>query len=859
MAVPTATVDFNQQFIDDVKDPTAATHVGDRAYNDARYLELSGGSMTGALLADYGTDLLPGVAFDGDPNTGMWRQASDSIGFSTGGGERFRIGTGGLNAFVQLSVSSNLTVTDFVYLNDTGTLALSDHNGILQVGPDGSQHLGFDQDAIQSKASSAGTTLNLNPLGGTVATGSDVTVGGRLSVTTDPNSDDDVGDRGYNDTRYINVGEAPTAHTHTHNSTTSIQGGASAQYYHLTSAQHTDLTDAGASALHYHTADRARADHTGTQLHTTISDFDSGVQANTLNSLAVPTGTVDFNQQFIDDVKDPTAATHVGDRAYNDTRYINVGEAPTAHTHTHNSTTSIQGGTTAQYYHLTSTQHTDLTDGNDSTLHKHSFDRARANHTGTQAHTTILDFDAGVQTNRLDQMADPTAALNINSQNLDAVGNIDFGSSVGDKLNLYSNTFGMGIESSTLTYWSGGIHKWGVGGTSAATTTAQMTLSATQMNLQGNLLGGVGDPTDATYVGDRGYNDTRYLQVGGDTATGIVYFTNATDVNLADGTGTAQFGASGAVNIGIDGNEIQCRVGGAANTLYLQNHGGNVQLGYAIQAPAGSAASPNYAFTSDPGNGMYMSGTDNVLRFSTSGTEYMSLSSTSFTVASLQIRGVTGTASAPAFAVTGTDSGMYGDSTQLKFSVGGTEKMRLHDGVTEPIDIWSGGIDMNSNKLTDPLDPTAGTHVGDRDYNDNRYLVKIDQSDKAGNTAVSSTSYADSTIPTLTVSAATDDWLELNVSGHWNNEAIAGRLDGYIADGTDYMSGNGSGGTGHRSWAGGSSLYVPTGGSLWYKVVAANVVGGEVDVKIYIKASSASTKTLLGPVRATLINHGASG
>jgi hypothetical protein len=186
--------------------------------------------------------------------------------------------------------------------------------------------------------------------------------------------------------------------------------------------------------------------------------------------------------------------------------------------------------------------------------------------------------------------------------------------------------------------------------------------------------------------------------------------------------------------------------------------------------------------------------------------------------------------------------------------------LAITTGSADQLTVSTTTVDCEANILTNVADPTAGTHVGDRDYNDARYSAKIeiDQQNKAGNTATSSTSYADTGIPTLTVSAATDDWLELNVSGHWNNEAVAGRLDGYISDGADYMSGNGSGGTGHRSWAGGSSLYVPTGGSLWYKVVAANVVGGEVDVKVYIKASSASTKTLLGPVRATLINHGGS-
>lgn len=64
----------------------------------------------------------------------------------------------------------------------------------------------------------------------------------------------------------------------------------------------------------------------------------------------------------------------------------------------HNSLSGIQGGTSGEYYHLTNSQvtnllsttdKTDLTDGNSSSLHYHTSDRDRANHTGTQAVGTI--------------------------------------------------------------------------------------------------------------------------------------------------------------------------------------------------------------------------------------------------------------------------------------------------------------------------------------------------------------------------------------------------------------------------------------------------------------------------------------
>lgn len=38
----------------------------------------------------------------------------------------------------------------------------------------------------------------------------------------------------------------------------------------------------------------------------------------------------------------------------------------------HNLLQSIQGGSSGEYYHLTATQHTDLTDGGETTLHTHA-------------------------------------------------------------------------------------------------------------------------------------------------------------------------------------------------------------------------------------------------------------------------------------------------------------------------------------------------------------------------------------------------------------------------------------------------------------------------------------------------------
>jgi hypothetical protein len=56
---------------------------------------------------------------------------------------------------------------------------------------------------------------------------------------------------------------------------------AGAEVNNISDANATDLTDGGDSTLHYHASDRDRANHTGTQTASTISDFDTEVSNNT--------------------------------------------------------------------------------------------------------------------------------------------------------------------------------------------------------------------------------------------------------------------------------------------------------------------------------------------------------------------------------------------------------------------------------------------------------------------------------------------------------------------------------------------------------------------------------------------------
>jgi hypothetical protein len=66
------------------------------------------------------------------------------------------------------------------------------------------------------------------------------------------------------------------------------------------------------------TADRSRANHTGTQLAATISDFDTQVRLSRLDQLTAPTGSVNLNSQKIISLLDPTSAQDAATKNYVD-------------------------------------------------------------------------------------------------------------------------------------------------------------------------------------------------------------------------------------------------------------------------------------------------------------------------------------------------------------------------------------------------------------------------------------------------------------------------------------------------------------------------------------------------------------
>jgi hypothetical protein len=62
----------------------------------------------------------------------------------------------------------------------------------------------------------------------------------------------------------------------------------------------------------------ARANHTGTQLAATISDFNTGVRLNSIDQLAIAAGAVNLNSHQINNVTDPTSSQDAATKNYVD-------------------------------------------------------------------------------------------------------------------------------------------------------------------------------------------------------------------------------------------------------------------------------------------------------------------------------------------------------------------------------------------------------------------------------------------------------------------------------------------------------------------------------------------------------------
>jgi hypothetical protein len=91
----------------------------------------------------------------------------------------------------------------------------------------------------------------------------------------------------------------------------------------------TDIADGTITAAKLVSDPYARANHTGTQLASTVSDFDTQVRTSRLDQMAAPTGSVSVNSQKVTSLATPTVDTDAATKLYVDTKVADlVNSAP---------------------------------------------------------------------------------------------------------------------------------------------------------------------------------------------------------------------------------------------------------------------------------------------------------------------------------------------------------------------------------------------------------------------------------------------------------------------------------------------------------------------------------------------------
>jgi hypothetical protein len=283
----------------------------------------------------------------------------------------------------------------------------------------------------------------------------------------------------------------------------------------------------------------------------------------------------------------------------------------------------------------------------------------------------------------------------------------------------------------------------------------------------GSLIGNVGDPTSDDHIGDRGYNDARYLNASGDTLTGDFNIDNAVEIifknNLGADDGTKLYRSSGGA-LWIDHTNALTITSLNDSGIAFRNSGYTTVFSFDISGEQLVISGNRVLTVADEGSG---NGLDADTLDGQEGSYY--LPAASYTAADVlaKLLTVDGSGSGlDADLLDGLNSGVFvrrdNDSTivsDITLFFGGNAEgavsiehvaaqnatyFRPYDGGAYDTGkefffdaddgTWAfddqlnigGALNVTGNVtlsgfLSSPTDPTLGSHVGDRDYNDTRY------------------------------------------------------------------------------------------------------------------------------------------
>jgi hypothetical protein len=184
-------------------------------------------------------------------------------------------------------------------------------------------------------------------------------------------------------------------------------------------------------------------------------------------------------------------------------------------------------------------------------------------------------------------------------------------------------------------------------------------------------------PTD--YGGGAGVlflADAAVDPIGAPGSAGGILYVSGTDLVYLNAAGVTvtltSAGGSDVLGPSSSTDEEVAKYADATGDIITNS--GVVYSGAQLRVGDGTAAVPAYAFTSDPGTGMYLSGPNYV--FGAAGTPAMTLSAASTTLG-VPLTSIDGSAGAPALSFTSNGtSGLYGDGAAVGLSSGGVGGVR---------------------------------------------------------------------------------------------------------------------------------------------------------------------------------------
>ena len=495
-----------------------------------------------------GTNSLPGYAFNGDLDTGIFSDTAGAVQISSNGTEVFEISTFGLTTTVGVNVPGGSPAGNMAYsfTGDLNTGITSDTAGTIQ----------FVSDASEKAEINSGGLVVTGAIGVSDVTG--YTAGDSLLAY---NSFNKIVDSGFS----VDITTPSNGQVLTYNSTSGDwenQDAASSGYTDGDTIKAATGT-AAAPGLTFN-ADAANGIYLTVGPPDGINITTDGVNRATFSSLGLNINAIACSGNIT--CADPTTDDHVGDRGYNDARYA-----------------ELTGGVDAAFT-----------------------GPIRADYGSATAPGYAFDGDT----------------------------NTGIWRSTADALDITT------------------------GGVNRATFSA-LGLNINAIACSGNIT--CADPTTDDHVGDRGYNDARYeADLGNPASDGYILsstvagtrswiapvtggYTDGDTIKAAYGTSTAPgLTFNGDTNTGLyrisDGAiGITCNSTQHASISNLGFWASNMSCtGQIVGKTGASASSPSFTFSGDSNTGMYQSSA-NSLAFAVDGTWYCSLGNNALTGDGIQI------------------------------------------------------------------------------------------------------------------------------------------------------------------------------------------------------------------------------